>query len=365
VATAAQPDTILAWYRRLVARKFDGSPARRVTGRPRIDRDVERLIIRMARENRSWGYDRIVGALANLGHNVSDQTAGNVLPRHGIPPAPERKRTTTWAEFIRSHLALLGTPPGCTCSSGEARSNSTGRRALKPVGGAQRHPSNLEARRPPKLAMSHKQAVAIVNEGLRRGTRRHRSVALGVAAQFEFTIRQIDVIGEWERVEPVKELATDAIVSNAQVWRPGLRFEDFAAGELDLETSKTQAKAIFGVTAYPLFQQALSAVPEGQRRGPLVTDDSGMPVRRRYYQDLYRDVADAAGVPRAVWNMLARHGGATEARQAAVAPADIAEHAQHADLNTTRKHCIVPSVETSRRVAKQRVAHRQAKKNTP
>jgi hypothetical protein len=117
-------------------------------------------------------------------------------------------------------------------------------------------------------------------------------------------------------------LKGSAVVSNAQVWRPGLRFEDFAGGELDLETSMTQAKAIFDVTAYPLFQQALSAVPEGQRRGPLVTDDSGMPVRRRYYQDLYR--ADTAGVPRAVWNMLARHGGATEARQAGVALADIA-----------------------------------------
>lgn len=218
-----------------------------------------------------------------------------------------------------------------------------------------------KAKRPPKLAISYEQAAAIVNEGLRRGTRRHRSVALGVAAQFEFTMRQIDVIGEWERVDPVKELAKDAIVSNAQVWRPGLRFEDFAGGELDLETSKTQAKAIFDVTAYPLFQQALSAVPERQRRGPLVTDDSGMPVRRRHYQDLYRDVADAAGVPRGVWNMLARHGGATEARQAGVALADIAEHVQHADLNTTRKHYIVPSVETSRRVAKQRVAHRQTK----
>jgi putative transposase len=61
----------------------------------------------MARENRSWGDDRIVGALANLGHNVSDQTVGNVLRRHGLPLAPERKRTTTWAEFIRTHLALL------------------------------------------------------------------------------------------------------------------------------------------------------------------------------------------------------------------------------------------------------------------
>jgi hypothetical protein len=66
-----------------------------------------KLIIRMAKENRSCGYDRIVGALADLGHQVSDQTVGNVLRRHGIPPATERKRTTTWAEFIRAHLAVL------------------------------------------------------------------------------------------------------------------------------------------------------------------------------------------------------------------------------------------------------------------
>ena len=105
VATTALPDTILAWYRRLIARKFDGSRARRTPGRPRIDREVEELIVRMAEENRSWGYDRIVGALANLGHEVSDQTVGNVLRRHGVPPAPARKRTTTWAAFIRAHLA--------------------------------------------------------------------------------------------------------------------------------------------------------------------------------------------------------------------------------------------------------------------
>jgi hypothetical protein len=61
----------------------------------------------MASENRDWGYDRIAGALANLGYEISDQTVGNVLRRHGLPPAPERKRTTTWAAFIRTHLALL------------------------------------------------------------------------------------------------------------------------------------------------------------------------------------------------------------------------------------------------------------------
>jgi putative transposase len=107
VATVARPDTILAWYRKLVARKFDGSKARRGPGRPRIRREVEQLIVRMAEENRSWGYDRIAGALTNLGYKVCDQTIGNVLQRHGLPPAPERKRTTTWPAFIRTHLALL------------------------------------------------------------------------------------------------------------------------------------------------------------------------------------------------------------------------------------------------------------------
>jgi hypothetical protein len=107
VATVARPDTILAWYRKLVAHKFDGSKARRGPGRPRLTREVEQLIVRMARENRDWGYDRIAGALANLGYQVCDQTVGNILHRHGLPPAPERKRTTTWSDFIRIHLALL------------------------------------------------------------------------------------------------------------------------------------------------------------------------------------------------------------------------------------------------------------------
>jgi putative transposase len=107
VANVARPDTILAWYRKLVARKFDGSKARRGPGRPRIGREVEQLIVRMAKENLDWGYDRIAGALANLGYKVCDQTVGNVLRRYALSPGPERKRTTTWSAFIRIHLALL------------------------------------------------------------------------------------------------------------------------------------------------------------------------------------------------------------------------------------------------------------------
>ncbi len=107
VANSARPDTILGWYRKLVARKFDGSKSRRYPGRPRIDGEIERLVVRMARENSGWGYDRIVGAMANLGYMLSDQTVGNILQRHGIQPAPKRQHTTTWADFIRTHMAVL------------------------------------------------------------------------------------------------------------------------------------------------------------------------------------------------------------------------------------------------------------------
>ena len=107
VASVALPDTIMAWYRRLIAQKFDGSKRRSYPGRPPITPAVEALIVRMARENAGWGYDRIVGALANLGHRVSDQTVGNVLRRYGIPPAPKRSEKTTWKEFIRRHMDVL------------------------------------------------------------------------------------------------------------------------------------------------------------------------------------------------------------------------------------------------------------------
>ena len=107
VANVVKPDTLLGWYRRLIARKFDGSKSRRYPGRPRIDDEIEQWVVRMAKENSDWGYDRIVGAMANLGYRLSDQTVGNILQRHGIQPAPERKRTTTWTDFIRAHMSVL------------------------------------------------------------------------------------------------------------------------------------------------------------------------------------------------------------------------------------------------------------------
>ena len=73
----------------------------------RYARRLKLRYFRFARENRSWGYDRISGALRNLGHRVSDATVANVLKRHGMPPASDRKRETTWTEFINSHMDVL------------------------------------------------------------------------------------------------------------------------------------------------------------------------------------------------------------------------------------------------------------------
>ena len=107
VAGIAKPDTILGWYRKLIANKFAGAKKRRSPGRPRIRPETEHLVLRLARENSGWGYDRIVGALANLGHQLSDQTVGNILRRHGVAPAPKRSQSTTWKDFIRSHMDVL------------------------------------------------------------------------------------------------------------------------------------------------------------------------------------------------------------------------------------------------------------------
>jgi putative transposase len=105
--TIVKPETILKWHRRLVAKKFDGSRFRKRHGRPPTKTEIEDLVIRLARDNPAWGYDRIAGAIHNLGHHISDQTVGNILQRNGLGSSPERRRNTTWSEFIRRHREVL------------------------------------------------------------------------------------------------------------------------------------------------------------------------------------------------------------------------------------------------------------------
>ncbi|MFC1596995.1 integrase core domain-containing protein [Planctomycetota bacterium] len=107
LTTIVTLDTILRWHRTLVAQKWDYSNRRKSVGRSPVKKEVVDLVPRFARENASWGYDRIRDGLANLGHRISDQTVGNILKDHGLELAQDRKRQTTWKMFIKSHWDVL------------------------------------------------------------------------------------------------------------------------------------------------------------------------------------------------------------------------------------------------------------------
>ncbi len=101
-----RPATILAWFRRLVAQKYDGSD-KRGTGRPRTAADRRELIVQMAQANLSWGYTKIRDALRGLGIEVGRTTIADILKEAGLQPAPERDKKRTWKEFMRSHSESL------------------------------------------------------------------------------------------------------------------------------------------------------------------------------------------------------------------------------------------------------------------
>jgi len=99
-----RPETLLRWHRRLVACHWT-YPHRR-PGRPPIDGEVRELVMRLARENSSWGYVRIVGELRKLGIDVSATLVRNILRSAGIPPAPQRGQLG-WRSFLRQHGAKM------------------------------------------------------------------------------------------------------------------------------------------------------------------------------------------------------------------------------------------------------------------
>ena len=112
IVTLVSPDTLLRWYRKLIAEKWTHPPhsEKRSPGRPAIAKETRQLIIRLAEENSSWGYRRICGVLKSLGISVCPQTVVNVLRENGIEPAPLQKKRIRWRDFIRRHRdAMWGT----------------------------------------------------------------------------------------------------------------------------------------------------------------------------------------------------------------------------------------------------------------
>ena len=106
IASVATPATLLRWYRHLIAAKYDGSK-NRSPGRPPTAKDIRELIVRVARENPTWGYTRLRGALKNLGHELGRNTIKRILADHGIAPAPERGKSMSWSTFLKAHWGAI------------------------------------------------------------------------------------------------------------------------------------------------------------------------------------------------------------------------------------------------------------------
>jgi putative transposase len=106
VACIVTPNTLLRWYRNLVAKKYDGS-RRRCPGRPATSRDIAHLVCMMARDNPCWGYTRIQGALFNLGHTIGRNTIKRILIDAGLEPAPERSKRPSWKTFLKAHWGAI------------------------------------------------------------------------------------------------------------------------------------------------------------------------------------------------------------------------------------------------------------------
>ncbi|MCZ6837066.1 MAG: integrase core domain-containing protein [Planctomycetota bacterium] len=102
LVTMVTPETIMRWHRELVAKKYDGSRNRR-PGRPRIIDEARSLIVRMATDNESWGFTRIVGELSNLQIYVSRTSVKRILTEFGIKPAPDRLEHMPWSKFLKTH----------------------------------------------------------------------------------------------------------------------------------------------------------------------------------------------------------------------------------------------------------------------
>lgn len=176
------------------------------------------------------------------------------------------------------------------------------------------------------------------------------SIALAQAIQFELTMRQKDVIGEW---------VPDKKRKDVKHWKNGLTWESIGAdGILRKITTKTGAMAVFEVALYPLVVQEL-ARHHGPRRGPLIINEqTGEPYYNERFAHIWRQIARAAGVPDDVYNMDSRSGGITEATDAGASIEAVRHHATHSDGATTQRYSRQTLTKTQS-VAKIRLASRK------
>lgn len=211
-------------------------------------------------------------------------------------------------------------------------------------------------RRRSKLTVDH--VLAFIPVAIQRG---RLSLALGTALQFETTLRQKDVIGEWEPIEHPSEAS--GIVLRGRRWVNGLTWSDLTPNlEIFKDTTKTGQTAAHDLRLCPIVMELLAKVPADRRVGPLIIDETaGRPYAEHAYAREWRLIAEEAGIPRGVWNMDARAGGISEAEDAGAALDDIRATAAHSQTSTTVRY-LRGTIGKSRKVAELRAASRTERK---
>ena len=218
--------------------------------------------------------------------------------------------------------------------------------------------SKLRFQQPPsrKTFVSYDQVQAIIPQAHDAG---RSSVALAQALQFELTLRQSEVIGQWLKFEgPAPE---GGLVYGRRQWGDGLLWSDIDASMiLRKSSSKTGQVMEFDLTLYPLVMQEINRVPKERRIGPMIIDESsGVPYKWNQFSKVWREIARSCGVPDNVWNRDSRAGGVSEATSVAGLEL-VRHHAQHSDPKTTAKYSR-DTLEKTSKVAKLRTAARQDK----
>lgn len=207
---------------------------------------------------------------------------------------------------------------------------------------------------PRKVAMTFEQARAIITRAIEMG---RPSIALAQALQFELSLRQRDVIGEWARVDGIGGIGG----LPGRRWTGGATWTDISPDLiLRKATTKTGALGEWNLRLYPLVLLALRAYePLTGRTGPLVVDETAeRPYTHRHFYRLWRAIADAAGVPSTVWSMDSRAGGITEGGDAGATIEDLRKHATHTNAAMTTKY-VRGTLPSTSRVAELRTARRK------
>ena len=102
------PGTLCRWFRKYAGAKYDSSGKRR-PGRPPKPQYIRDLVVRLAKENTSWGYTKLRDVIFTLGHEIGRATVRRILAEDGIEPAPERRKHMPWATFLRAHWGAIAT----------------------------------------------------------------------------------------------------------------------------------------------------------------------------------------------------------------------------------------------------------------